>query len=171
MLTDHPQRATVPQPPLPASACPGLTPADLAEQLGAEHYSEGFNCAESVLMAVNEALGTPMPSEVSRLASGFCEGLGGSRCICGALAGGTMALGLIAGRESASERWEPSYYATARLRERWVADQGAETCEEVVSRIGDMDDPERWAHCTLLVGRAARWVLDIAEQNGSLQLR
>jgi hypothetical protein len=42
-------------------------------------------------------------------------------------------------------------------------DQDAETCDDVVSRIGGMHLPERWAHCTMLVGRTARWVIEIAE--------
>ena len=141
--------------------------ADAAARTAAAYYAKGYFCGESVLRAVNEVSGSPLPPEVSRLASGFCEGLGGSKCICGALAGGTMALGLISGRQSEDERWEPSYYATAELRARWIADQEAETCDEVVARVadGDMDAPERWSHCCDLVGRTARWVLEIAEEH------
>jgi hypothetical protein len=49
------------------------------------------------------------------------------------------------------------------LRKRWVEDQSAESCDEVVARIGGMHLPERWAHCTMLVGRTARWVLEVVE--------
>jgi len=149
-------------------AIPSLTRAEEAEFKAATLYEQGFHCGESVLRAVNEVAGHPLPPEVARMASGFCEGLGGSRCICGALAGGTMACGLLAGRESADEPWEPSYYAAAELRRRWVDDQNAETCDEVVTRIGGMHLPERWAHCTLLVGRTARWVIEIAEHEAWL---
>jgi C_GCAxxG_C_C family probable redox protein len=145
-----------------------LTRADEVELAAAAHYEAGYHCGESVIKAVNEVLETELPPEVMRMASGFCEGLGGSRCICGALAGGTMACGLISGRKGPHDAWEPSYYATAESRRRWIDDQDAETCDEVVSRIGGMHLPERWAHCTLLVGRTARWVIEIAEENDHL---
>lgn len=143
--------------------------ADEAEWRAAEYYERGYHCGESVLKAVLELTNQPdLPPDVVRLASGFCEGLGGSRCICGALAGGVMALGMLAGRRESSEPWEPSYYAAAELRKRWVEDQSAESCDEVVRRIGGMHLPERWAHCTMLVGRTARWVIEIAERDGLL---
>ncbi|NTU72014.1 MAG: C_GCAxxG_C_C family protein [Coriobacteriia bacterium] len=141
--------------------------ADQAELAASSYYEAGYWCGESVVKAVNEALGHPMPPEVFRMASGFCEGLGGSRCICGALAGGVMASGLTAGRTSTEDAWEPSYDAAGELRRRWVEDQEAVSCDEVVARIGDMNHPERWAHCTMLVGRTARWVIEIAEEHGA----
>ncbi|MDZ4168104.1 MAG: C-GCAxxG-C-C family protein [Coriobacteriia bacterium] len=141
-----------------------VSAAEAAELAAASYYEAGFHCAESVVKAVNEVLGHPMPPEVFKMASGFCEGLGGSRCICGALAGGVMAIGLTGGRLDADDAWEPSYEGAAELRRRWVEDQDAESCDEVVKRIGGMHLPERWAHCTMLVGRTARWVVEIAEE-------
>lgn len=143
-----------------------LSRAEEVELRAASYYEEGLHCGESVVRAVNEVSDTELPPEVMRMASGFCEGLGGSRCICGALAGGVMAVGLLAGRESAKDEWEPAYYASAELRRRWVDDQDAESCDEVVARIGGMHLPERWAHCTMLVGRTARWVVEITEPTG-----
>lgn len=154
--------------PRPLTQTAELPLADSAEFAASAYYEAGYWCGESVVRAINEALGSPMPAEVSKLASGFCEGLGGSRCICGALAGGVMASGLISGRTSPTDEWEPSYDAAAELRRRWMADQGAGTCDEVAERLGGMDRPERWAHCAMLVGRTARWVIQIAEQDGRL---
>jgi len=150
------------------SASAGGSRADDVELLAAAFYEQGYHCGESVVRAINEVAGEPLPPEVMRMASGFCEGLGGSRCLCGALAGGVMAAGLLAGREAPTDRWEPSYDAAAELRTRWTADQDAQTCDEVVKRIGRMRDPARWAHCTLLVGSTARWVVEIAEREGWL---
>lgn len=141
-----------------------ISRAEATEFAAAAHYEAGFHCGESVVKAVNDALDHPMPPEVFGMASGFCEGLGGSRCICGALAGGVMALGLTAGRACSADPWEPSYEAAAELRRRWIEDQDAQSCDEVVKRIGGMHLPERWAHCTMLVGRTARWVVEIVEE-------
>ena len=46
---------------------------------------------------------TELPEDIVSLASAFAHGLGGSGCICGALAGGTMALGMFFGRSEAKE--------------------------------------------------------------------
>lgn len=142
------------------------TDAERAETVAAGYYESGLHCGESVVRAVNELADAPMPPEVFRLASGFCEGISGSRCTCGALAGGVMAMGLLGGRTSAQEPWEPIWDATAELRSRFEADQGTTLCAPISSACGGMSNPARWAHCTELVGRTARWTVEIAEERG-----
>jgi len=139
-----------------------------AEALAASYYASGLHCGESVVRAVNEVAGRPMPPEIFRMASGFCEGISGSRCTCGALAGGVMAMGLVGGRTSAEDAWEPVWDATASLRGRFEADQHTTLCDPISDAHGGMDHPLRWAHCTDLVGRTARWVIEIAEENSWL---
>lgn len=156
-----------PTPPAPGAS--GGTPAsgslaERTEKRAAELYEQGLWCGESVLKAVNEAYGEPMPCEFVRLASGFCAGFGGSRTTCGALAGAVMAAGLLTGRQSASDAWEPVWEFAGELQRRFVADQGTDECGAIVERIGEMGDPRRVAHCTGLTGRCARWVVEIAEE-------
>ena len=57
-----------------------------------------FNCAESVLKRINEAqsLRGFNPS-VMRIASNFGGGVAGWGCICGAVSGAAMSLGLVNG--------------------------------------------------------------------------
>lgn len=139
--------------------------ASRAEFAAARYYETGLHCGESVVRAVNELAGSPMPPEVFRMASGFCEGISGSRCTCGALAGGVMAMGLLGGRTDPTDPWEPVWDATAELRLRFELDQRTTNCEPISSAHGGMSHPRRWAHCTELVGRTARWVVEIAEEN------
>jgi C_GCAxxG_C_C family probable redox protein len=131
-------------------------------------YTERLWCGESVLKASNEAFGQPMSAEYIRVASGFCAGFGGSRTTCGALAGAVMAAGLLCGRTSASDAWEPVWEFAGELHRRFTDDQGTEVCGVIVACIGEMEDPERWEHCTRLTGRCARWVVEIAENRGLL---
>lgn len=142
--------------------------AERVEARAAALYASGYWCGESVVKAVSEEIAADVSPYVMRMTSGFCEGMGGSRCVCGALAGAVMAGGLICGRSSPDEDWEPSYQAAAELRRRFVESEDAGTCDEIVARIGDMSDAARWAHCTELVGRCARWVVEIAEAQGRL---
>ena len=142
--------------------------AEQAEDTAAALYQSGWWCAEAVLKTINDLAPDPFTDDVVRLSSGFCAGFGGSRCTCGALAGAVMAAGLLTGRRSPEDQWEPVYDFAGELRRRFVADQDADTCAVIVARIGEMGDPERWAHCALLVGKCARWVVEIAEERGVL---
>ncbi len=62
-----------------------------AEQL---YRSGRMHCAEAVLTAVKNGVRPELSDEVVKLAAGFGGG-SGAGCICGAVAGGTMALGLV----------------------------------------------------------------------------
>lgn len=152
----------------PLTALPPLTRAEAAQLQASTLYQSGYWCGEAVLKTANDLADRPLPDDAVRLASGFCEGFGGSRCTCGALAGAVMAAGLLTGRTGPHDAWEPVYDFSAELRRRFVADQNADTCGDIVERIGEMGDPARWAHCAELVGSCARWVVEIAEANGSL---
>lgn len=68
------------------------TYAQRAEEL----FRQGYNCAQSVLMAFSHELEVP-ESALARIASGFGGGVGSSRGICGAVTGGVMVRGLGSG--------------------------------------------------------------------------
>jgi C_GCAxxG_C_C family probable redox protein len=58
-------------------------------------------CAEAVLTTINRGLGGDLSDDMAiRMASGFAEGLSGSGCLCGAVSGGVLALGVFLGRNS-----------------------------------------------------------------------
>jgi C_GCAxxG_C_C family probable redox protein len=61
-------------------------PGERAGQL----YDLGMNCAQAVLQATT---GNEDPALLA-MAKGFGAGVGGSKCLCGAISGGVMALGL-----------------------------------------------------------------------------
>jgi C_GCAxxG_C_C family probable redox protein len=155
---------TIPAPDSGSQRTPSL--AEQTELRAAALYEQRYWCGESVLKAVNEAYGEPMPAEFVRLASGLCAGFGGSRTTCGALAGAVMAAGLLTGRRSNDDPWEPVWDFAGELQRRFVADEGTDECGVIVERIGGMEDPRRWLHCTGLTGRCARWVVEIAEERG-----
>ena len=68
------------------------------------YYLEGdFRCSEAVLKVIWENFKTELPEDIVSLATGFPHGVGGSGCICGALVGGSMALGMFFGRSVAKE--------------------------------------------------------------------
>ncbi|NVN88979.1 MAG: C_GCAxxG_C_C family protein [Desulfuromonadales bacterium] len=71
---------------------------ELAEQCRVEsetYYRSGsYHCAEAVLATIRNHFRPDLPSEVTHMASGFGGG-SGSGCICGAVSGATIGLGLV----------------------------------------------------------------------------
>lgn len=74
------------------------TSESIAEQVAGEaealYRSGKMHCAEAVLAAIRNSFRPDLPADVVRLAAGFGGG-SGVGCICGAVSGGTMALGLV----------------------------------------------------------------------------
>lgn len=77
---------------------PTLEGMELAEvcQLEAEvlYRSGKYHCAEAVLEAIRKHFSPQTPQSIVATVSGFGGG-SGSGCICGAVSGGTVALGLV----------------------------------------------------------------------------
>lgn len=72
----------------------------LIQRRASNMYMTGqLHCSEAVLMILNRGLKGGLSDEMAiRLASALPEGLGGSACLCGAVSGGALALGLFLGR-------------------------------------------------------------------------
>jgi C_GCAxxG_C_C family probable redox protein len=66
-------------------------------------FDSGFNCAESVLLALSEEFDQVVPV-VPRIATGFGAGIGRTGQICGALSGAIMAIGLKQGCDKPEEK-------------------------------------------------------------------
>lgn len=69
-------------------------------QIAEDYYRNGdYYCSESIVKTIRDEFDLPVPDSVIAMASGFPVGIGGSGCMCGAVAGGIMALGMFFGRE------------------------------------------------------------------------
>ena len=63
-----------------------------------ESFRKGFYCCEAVMDVIIDHFKVDVPREVIGMASGMSVGVGKSGCICGALNGGVLALGMLFGR-------------------------------------------------------------------------
>ncbi len=131
-------------------------------------YDRGWFCGEAVLKVVNARAPRPLPDSVVRLGSGFCEGMGGAGCTCGALAGAVMAIGLLRGREEATEEWEPSFDASRELHDWFHESFRASCCRTIVRPFGGMEGEGRHEHCAAITGATAGRVVELAESHGWL---
>jgi len=115
-----------------------------------------LQCAQAVLCTLNEGLGGGLRRDIAaRLASGFAEGLGGSGCLCGAVSGGVLALGLFMGKDRRSLlNASGSSYSTALLH-REFAERFGSACCKVLSKKVKRDAKAHFDQCAELTGAAA----------------
>jgi C_GCAxxG_C_C family probable redox protein len=104
-----------------------------AQRVAAEaerlYRSGKMHCAEAVLAAVKHDFAPELSDDVVRLASGFGGG-SGAGCICGAVSGGTMALGLV---------MEGDRKATAAMTKElheWFKKEYGATCCKILTAKG-----------------------------------
>jgi C_GCAxxG_C_C family probable redox protein len=136
------------------------TSQDLAFRIGAHarglFLNEKLLCTEAVFTALNQTLrGGLEPQMALRLASGFTDGLAGSGCLCGAVSGGVLALGLFLGKT------RPGSLSGRRVRARTrdlysrFADQAGSTCCRVLTKKVKEDPEVHFRQCAELTGAAA----------------
>lgn len=102
---------------------------EVAAEAEALYRSGKMHCAEAVLAAVKNRFAPELPEQVLGLAAGFGGG-SGAGCICGAVAGGTMALGLVLG----GEKKEVS--PLTKELHRWFKEENRVTCCKVLTAKG-----------------------------------
>lgn len=71
-----------------------------ARQRARENFSLGYNCAECVAEAVFTTVGTDLPADSWKLATGFGGGIGLFGDTCGALAGAVLVVSATHGRSA-----------------------------------------------------------------------
>lgn len=142
--------------------------------------ARGYCCAEAVIAMMNEGFGGGLPPELAaQLGSGFCHGMGGAGCTCGALGGAEIALGLFLGPRQAHGMKSKAFEKVAkemhdRFKERFSATccrvllkrrkekQGA-SCKELTQGGAELAASLLLANRPELAGRANREFLATRE--------
>ncbi|PLX80017.1 MAG: hypothetical protein C0615_01745 [Desulfuromonas sp.] len=118
-------------------ADPGVDVAERAARL----YDAGYNCAQAVLQA-----NCPEVSDgLVEMADVFGGGIDDSKCLCGAVTGGTMALSLRGKKKKASmlvERFRQEYRTTCckglTARFEWNSKEHITNCRDMTARTAEM---------------------------------
>jgi len=106
-----------------------------------EHMTNGLVCAESVLLATCEEFGLDIDEKViPKIAYAFAGGIGNTGSVCGAVAGATMAIGLIKDRGETMEEMMSVLGLAAEFRKRFEAEMKTISCRELTGL--DLTKPE-----------------------------
>ncbi len=137
---------------------------EAARQSAEEMYRTGqFLCSEAVFMVANDYLGHPVSDEMVRLASGFPVGMGFAGCVCGALSGGVMALGLKYGRSQPGVETPGMFETTKELHDRFKARRHI-TCCRGLTRKFQLGSPDHMAQCITITGEVAADVIELLQR-------
>jgi C_GCAxxG_C_C family probable redox protein len=128
----------------------------VAQQVAAEaerlYRSGKMHCAEAVLAAVKNQFSPGLSDDVVRMAAGFGGG-SGAGCICGAVSGGTMALGLV------MEGNKKAVAALTRELHGWFKEEYGATCCKILTAHGK-------SGCVNLTARVAGKVAELLLEKG-----
>lgn len=103
-------------------------PEKVANEAEGFYRSGKMHCAEAVLASVKNEFLPEAGDELVHLASGFGGG-SGAGCICGAVAGGTMAIGLVVKDRKAAA-------ALTKELHHWFKEQYRVTCCKALTANG-----------------------------------
>ncbi len=110
---------------------PASVTSDDVAMRAQELFNKGWYCAEAVLLAVAEAVDV-RGDHIPGIVTGTCSGVANTDGPCGAFTGAVAAIGLVFGRTSPTANGKPCYSRVQSLHERFVADYGHISCEQLL---------------------------------------
>lgn len=131
-----------------------------------DNFRNGYFCCEALMSAVKNNFELDVPDEVIAMSSGMAVGAGKSGCMCGALNGGVLALGMFFGRTEQNGPKDPKVVKCLELTNElhdWFkkANGKNSNCCRVLTREFDMGKGEHKEQCIYFTGLAAWKVGDI----------
>lgn len=123
------------------------------QELAPKYFTEnGFSCSESIARAAVD-MGLADESFVS-IATSFSGGMG-SGCLCGAVAGAQMVLGLLHGKyqDNSARTLAKEFY------QNFTRTHKVTCCKILTRNFNDFHSKERKAHCVNMVNDCAK-ILD-----------
>lgn len=139
-----------------------ISPAKIEEE-ASSLYGE-FYCSEAIVSVIADNMELDIPKEyLVAMSSGFPGGVGGSKCICGAVSGGVMAIGIFFGRSvPGDEKVKRMMGLSAELHDWFKKENQKNTlCCRVLTRTFEWEGVEHRKQCAYYTGIVAKKVAEI----------
>lgn len=126
-------------------------------------FRGGFFCSEAVVSSIRSNFELDLPEEIIAMASGFPIGIGRSKCLCGAVSGGVMALGIFFGRTVQKDpKVEKNLEVAKELHDYFKVANGKNAlCCRILTKEFDMGQGEHKEQCIRYTGLVAKKVAEI----------
>ena len=130
------------------------------------NFRNGFFCCEALLAAIRDNFELDVPAEIIAMSSGMAVGVGHSGCLCGALNGGILALGLFFGRTEPKGPKDPKAVKCMELTKElhsWFKEANGKNsvCCRILTKEFDMGKGEHKEQCIYFTGLCAGKVAEI----------
>lgn len=131
-----------------------------------ESYRKGFFCCEAVMETIIQQFEMDIPYEMIRMASGMAIGVGKSGCICGALNGGVLAIGMVFGRSEQKGPKDPNVVKCMAMTNElhdWFRENNTKkvACCRILTKEFDMSQGQHKAQCIYYTGMCAAKTAEI----------
>ncbi|MDK2918707.1 MAG: hypothetical protein PWQ37_1440 [Candidatus Petromonas sp.] len=114
-----------------------------------------FYCSEAIVSSIKNNFEIDMPDEMIAMASGFPVGIGKSKCVCGAVSGGILALGYFFGRTKGGDpKVQKTLELADELQQSFKDNHGCLCCK-VHTQGMDMASGEHKKQCIAFTGEIA----------------
>ena len=132
--------------------------SEFSEMIGMETgnlFKSGYNCGEAVVEAFRTKAGVDITDNAFRLASGFGGGMGHARDLCGALAGCTMVISTLVGRNKPADKPLKEIYPYSKeWHDIFVKEFGSSACKDLMPF--EFDTREHYINCMKLVNKIGK---------------
>ena len=126
-------------------------------------FRGGFFCSEAVVSSIRSNFEMDVPEEVIAMASGFPIGIGRSKCLCGAVSGGVMAIGLVFGRTVQKDPQVEQTLLLSKELHDWFKEANGKNalCCRILTKDWDMGAGEHKEQCIRFTGLVAGKVAEM----------
>ena len=126
-------------------------------------FRGGFFCSEAVVSSIRSKFEMDVPEEVIAMASGFPIGIGRSKCLCGAVSGGVMAIGLVFGRTVQKDPQVEQTLLLSKELHDWFKEANGKNalCCRILTKEFDMGAGEHKEQCIRFTGLVAGKVAEM----------
>ena len=132
-----------------------ISPTKIREQ-AEKHYADGdYFCSEAIVASIRDHFQADMPLEAIAMASGFPVGIGGSKCVCGAVSGGVMCLGFFFGRTSPKDEKVNKAMALAHELHESFKGNHKVLCCKILTKKMELGTEEHMRQCISFTGEVA----------------
>lgn len=134
----------------------------LVKETVENYYRNGDHyCSEAIVKTIRDAFTLDVPDTVIAMASGFSVGIGGARCVCGAIVGGIMAIGMFFGRtEPKNSQVDLTMRLTSELHGNFRA-KHKRLCCRILTEDMELGSPIHMEQCIAFTGEVAAETAEI----------
>jgi len=145
--------------------------AQLREEAEQYYYTGDYYCSEAIVAAIRMHFHYYMPEQVIAIASAFPVGIGGSKCLCGAIAGGIICLGYFFGRTNPQDPKVSKTMALAKELHTFFTDKHNASCCSVLTQGMEFGTPEHIKQCATFTGEVAQKTAEIIARELDIVLK